>query len=106
MVIGQGPLVQHGGHDPVGPVDAAPIGFQLPGHEFEQGGFAGAIAADQADPVTGIDGKRKPGQDLPALERFADFVCPKDAHGCWIPPLPGGLAGRTPAILSRAGGTC
>ena len=53
---------------------AAGIGLHQARRRSQQGGFAGAVAADQADAVAGCDGERRAGQQRRGAESQADVL--------------------------------
>ncbi len=54
--------------------DLAAIRFEFPGDELERRGFSGAIPADQANALAGVDGELRLGKDLEVAKFQGHFV--------------------------------
>ncbi len=52
-------LVDHNAAERLGLGDLAAVGGEFAGQQFEQGGLAGAVGADQPDPVAALDAERE-----------------------------------------------
>ena len=73
--IGAGRFLRHRADAPgAGPADLAVIGLQLAQDHLEQGGFARAVAPDQADAPAGGQVGGGAGQDFPARDPDRDIV--------------------------------
>ena len=57
-----------------GEADFTAIGMQVAGDGFQQRGFAGAVAADEADALTGIDGQVGAVQPRAAMRSSHSFA--------------------------------
>ena len=73
--IGAGRFLRHRAHAPgIGPAHLAVVGMQLAQDHLEQGGFARAIAADQADAAARGKIGGGAGQDFPSRDPHHDVV--------------------------------
>jgi hypothetical protein len=61
---------------------SAAIGLGLPRRDLQQGGFAGAVAADQRQPFTGRDGKRRAKEKRRGAEHQPDILQQKQRGRC------------------------
>ena len=57
-----------------GPDDLAAVRLEFPGDQPERRRLAGAITADQANPLAGVDRELRPGKDLEIAEFHGHFV--------------------------------
>ncbi len=60
---------------------AAGVGLDEAGGDAQQGGLAGAVAADQADPVTGGDGQAGAGQQRLGAKGQGDILERENGRG-------------------------
>ena len=70
------------------------IGLDQSGHDLHQGGFSRPVAADQRDPVAGLDHKVKRIEQRGAAEGERDAGELKQGglcHGGWLAPHPAGV---------------
>jgi hypothetical protein len=69
--------------------EAAGVGRVQAGDDVEEGGLAGAVGADQAVDLAGVDRDADVRQRLQAAEALGDAVDLENcvAHGVWIPSL-------------------
>ena len=58
----------------LGQADPAVVGCEIAGDELQQGGLAGAIAADETDLVAGGDRRRRRIENEPAFDAKGDVV--------------------------------
>ena len=64
-----------------GQADITAIDREITGDGFEEGGFAGAVAADEADAPAGVDGEVRPFEEGAAAHAQGDGGDGEQAHG-------------------------
>ena len=67
-------LVDQDALDRLGAADTPRIGRDLAGQQAEQGGLAGAVGADHADPVAALDAQAEVLDQRPLAERLGDVL--------------------------------
>ena len=80
-------LAEEDGADPAAPPDDTGIRVEAAGEHPQQGGLAGAVDPDHAEPVPGGDGHREPGEEWTVGHRDAHVLeIDEHAHGPTVPP--------------------
>ena len=54
--------------------DFTAVRFEFPGDQLQRRGLSGAVSADQADPLAGVDGKLGLGEDLQVAKIEGHFI--------------------------------
>lgn len=88
--------------------DASRVGFVHPGEHPQQGGLAGTVLPDQADPVAGGGGQADSIEDASAAEAADDVMGEQGVLGHGVPseargggPAGHGASGAGPVICRR-----